>query len=439
MKRRMTATQKTQTKEITYDYYDKSGGEHAVFDLKVSSGVTPKTISLVNGSTTDKVIIIEMIFDEPKNGQNIDLTFRPMRYFGDTAPTTYSPYENIRPIKGRDAVTVNLASGVKAWRLITLDGDTLKFSSNPTDVYWNLPRKPAPGAASPAKITCTHIKSTVFSVNKDYEFIFVMKVNMAGLFDTVDDLNAYLAAQYAAGTPVQVAYILAAAPIVPEDGAIYFAEQPAQSGSGDPSPTNIRPILLDGAVKDGGTNVLTLPETVYGGSVDAVSGSGERAWKLLTLDGTETWSYEGTSVIEKYGFILRTKDIQTPTWPSQKGQIVCNKYATRSANDTYTVHTGISVEAESHKYFRIYDEAYADKGVDAWKAYLAAQYAAGTPVQVCYKLATPVPFTATGGAALSALDGVNTVITDADSVAVSGRADPIKRIADLEAAVASIE
>jgi len=185
--------------------------------------------------------------------------------------------------------------------------------------------------------------------------------------------------------------------------------------------------------------VLTLPETVYGGSVDAVSGSGERAWKLLTLDGTETWSYEGTSVIEKYGFILRTKDIQTPTWPSQKGQIVCNKYATRSANDTYTVHTGISVEAESHKYFRIYDEAYADKGVDAWKAYLAAQYAAGTPVQVCYKLATPVPFTATGGAALSALDGVNTVITDADSVAVSGRADPIKRIADLEAAVASIE
>lgn len=108
-------------------------------------------------------------------------------------------------------------------------------------------------------------------------------------------------------------------------------------------------------------------------------------------------------------------------------------------NDTYTVHTGISVEAESHKYFRIYDEAYADKGVDAWKAYLAAQYAAGTPVQVCYKLATPVPFTATGGAALSALDGVNTVITDADSVAVSGRADPIKRIADLEAAVASIE
>lgn len=41
------------------------------------------------------------------------------------------------------------------------------------------------------------------------------------------------------------------------------------------------------------------------------------------------------------------------------------------------------------------------------------------------------------GEVLPALDGVNTVITDADSVAVTGRADPIKRIIDLEDAVAS--
>ena len=39
---------------------------------------------------------------------------------------------------------------------------------------------------------------------------------------------------------------------------------------------------------------------------------------------------------------------------------------------------------------------------------------------------------------ISALSGVNTVLTDADSVAVTGRADPIKRITDLEDAVASM-
>lgn len=68
-------------------------------------------MKLIDASTTDKVIIIEMIFDEPKNGQNIDLTFRPMRYFGDTAPTTYSPYENIRPIKTKKALQLRAPPG----------------------------------------------------------------------------------------------------------------------------------------------------------------------------------------------------------------------------------------------------------------------------------------------------------------------------------------
>lgn len=76
--------------------------------------------------------------------------------------------------------------------------------------------------------------------------------------------------------------------------------------------------------------------------------------------------------------------------------------------------------------------------VDAWKSYLAAQYAAGTPVQIAYKLAEPVPFTATGAQPLPAIAGVNTVLTDADSATVTGRADPIKCITDLEDAVASM-
>lgn len=76
--------------------------------------------------------------------------------------------------------------------------------------------------------------------------------------------------------------------------------------------------------------------------------------------------------------------------------------------------------------------------LDEWKALLAAQYAAGTPVQICYKLAEPVPITATGAQPIPALSGLNTVLTNADSVAVTGRADPIKRITDLEDAVASM-
>lgn len=183
---------------------------------------------------------------------------------------------------------------------------------------------------------------------------------------------------------------------------------------------------------------LTLPRTIYGGTVDAVTGEGLGMWKSLTLDGTETWTPEVTNISGKSGFCLRVKDIQTPTTPDQKGQIVCNKYVTRSANDTCTAKTGISIEAGNNKYFRIYDEVYADKDTADWEAYLAAQYAAGTPVQIAYKLAEPVPFTATGAQPIPALPGVNTLMTDANSVTVTGRADPIKRITDLEDAVASM-
>lgn len=75
--------------------------------------------------------------------------------------------------------------------------------------------------------------------------------------------------------------------------------------------------------------------------------------------------------------------------------------------------------------------------IDEFKAFLAAQYAAGTPVQIAYKLAESVPFTATGAQPIPAIAGANTVLTDADSATVTGRADPIKRITDLEDAVAS--
>lgn len=59
-------------------------------------------------------------------------------------------------------------------------------------------------------------------------------------------------------------------------------------------------------------------------------------------------------------------------------------------------------------------------------------------MQVAYKLAEPVPFAATGAQPIPALSGVNTVLTDADSATATGMADPIKRITDLEDAVASM-
>lgn len=71
--------------------------------------------------------------------------------------------------------------------------------------------------------------------------------------------------------------------------------------------------------------------------------------------------------------------------------------------------------------------------------YLAAQYAAGTPVQVVYQLADSVPFTAAGGASIKAFSGTNTVLTDADSVTVTGRAGPIQTVSKLSERIAALE
>lgn len=71
------------------------------------------------------------------------------------------------------------------------------------------------------------------------------------------------------------------------------------------------------------------------------------------------------------------------------------------------------------------------------KSYLAAQNAAGTPVQVCYKLAEPVPFTATGGVEIKALRGTNTLLTDGDTLTVTGREDLTHAISELRAAQAT--
>ena len=118
----------------------------------------------------------------------------------------------------------------------------------------------------------------------------------------------------------------------------------------------------------GQTTALTLPRTIYGGTVDAVTGEGQETWKLIDR-------YAGEDLPGK--------------WISNQDVYASGTAPTRGA-------------------------------------------------QVAYKLTEPISFAATGAQPITALSGVNTVLTDADSATVTGRADPIKRITDLEDAVASM-
>lgn len=192
----------------------------------------------------------------------------------------------------------------------------------------------------------------------------------------------------------------------------------------------------------GQTNTLTLPETVYGGEVDAVTGEGQETQKLVILNGTESWNSWGINAHNPAITGFYTYDINDYDAKNAKG--ICSHLETPNQDVWGGRNAGIGfATVGSSRYFMFsmltssLPDISAGHEVDSLKAYLAAQNDAGTPVQIAYKLATPTPFTATGAQPIPALAGANTILTDADVVEVTGRTDPIKRITDLEDAVAS--
>lgn len=173
----------------------------------------------------------------------------------------------------------------------------------------------------------------------------------------------------------------------------------------------------------GDTLALALSSTIYGGTVDAVTGEGQETWKLVTLDGTENFTEEATG---RYSLTL----------PERFNSGICSHFKNINLSELQSHVTGVYMV---YSLSAIFNTDFSS--LDEFKRYLRAQLEAGTPMQICYQRAPNTPsqtLTATGAQPIPALNGVNTLMTDADSVAVTGRADPIKRITDLEDAVASM-
>ena len=350
-----------------------------------------------------------------------NLKFWPQLEKGSTA-TAYAPYENIRPISGREAVSVE-----RCWV------NLLKIAPFDTDVYKGVTFEYVPDGG-------VRIQGTA-SANVDSPIFPIWHLPPGKYYGL--DMGTGIAASIVVQRAGKMLWLNAKGTfeIIKGDIVKYWY---MIVNTGYTANKTVYPYIVPGTTAPtvytpyrGDTLALALPSTVYGGEVDAVSGQGQNAWKLLTLDGTENWGAQQTAIPGKSGFILRVPGIATPEKPEIKGDIVCNQYPAITANDTYQCKNGISVEAEENYYFRIFNDTHAGGTADEWKSYLAAQYAAGTPVQIAYKLAEPVPFRATGAQPVPALAGCNTVLTDADSATVTGRADPAHAIAALQAQLAT--
>ena len=267
--------------------------------------------------------------------------------------TAYAPYENIRPIKGRDRVTVERCGenllNINPFNKFTKNGITYEYVPNggihisgtattsvdsQTFPVWHLPPGKYYGLDTGEGVAAS------FVVQRNGKYLWL---NAKGIFEILaGDVAKYWYAIATSGATL--------------DRTVYPCIVP-----GTTAPTTYTPYT-------GQTATLTLPHTIYGGTVDAVTGEGQETWKLID-------SYAGEDLPGK--------------WISDRDVYASGKAPTIGA-------------------------------------------------QVAYILTEPISFTATGAQPISALIGVNTILTDADSATVTGRADPIKRITDLEDAVASM-
>ena len=194
---------------------------------------------------------------------------------------------------------------------------------------------------------------------------------------------------------------------------------PKQAGTGDPSPENVRPITGWDSVKitvskgdESHDYDVTFPETIYGGTVDAVTGAGSKEWAVVTLSSefltTNLWQYGANG---------------SQTSPTIYGEI---PMANNVVGDIYCTHfkSGNNLPIENLEYWSD-SEYFGNRRIairnDEWtslddaKTWLDAQASAGTPVQVAYKLATPKPFEISKNS-IPSLGSENTFFTNGENM-----------------------
>lgn len=158
----------------------------------------------------------------------------------------------------------------------------------------------------------------------------------------------------------------------------------------------------------GETYEVEFGETVYGGTLDWAAGRLKADRGLYTFTGTEGIAQHtnGAGRFVYYGLVSKIESFSNA---AMVADIACSHYKSATANDLYA--TPDAYFTAQHNGTEVW---FSDTGFDSeddFKAWLAEQYAAGTPVQVCYKLAEPVVLELQPQIPACA-EGLNTVYTD---------------------------
>lgn len=157
----------------------------------------------------------------------------------------------------------------------------------------------------------------------------------------------------------------------------------------------------------GDTYTADFGQTVYGGTLDWQTGVLTVDKAMITLTGAESYMAFGSDYPNL--FVLLPGTIQQNGVQLPHEQNICSHYKSHASrfdeNSWYLDAVGVQAFFNDMRITNVNDFA----------SYITAQYAAGTPVQICYKLATPTTIQLTPQEMIEALDGLNTVYTDCGS------------------------
>ena len=396
---------------------------------KITAFPAKGSITSIYGLRTDTEPYIAVVMPLTE-GQAVDVALRLM--VSKDTPSSYAPYENIRPISGRTEISVercgvnyidilslphivisstDYTSKTNGFRLTATYAGTFK----PCLFY--LPEKAVAGK--------TITFSALLSSTQGNVRPGIRAIAYRNGYAQSDGFGEKAIAATTAGNRFSLTVTF---PKKVPDGSDGFAvnfyctmDLPSEIGDYaeyrdvqieiSTAPTAYTPY-------QGDTLDLQLPGTVYGGSVDAVTGDGQQEWALVTVDGTT----KDVSVFTYYDKICYRFRL-----PAAR-QVICDTLKTLG-NWALMQDYSISNQDGNYQNIVIYIP-----GLDTMKAYI--NWLGEHPLTIAYKLAQPVPFTVTGAQPIPALAGCNTVLTDADSVTVTGRADPAHAITALQAQLA---
>ena len=220
-------------------------------------------------------------------------------------------------------------------------------------------------------------------------------------------------------------------------GAVVTLE-PKQAGTGDPSPDNVRPITGRDRVKVTVSNEreshdydLTLPETIYGGTVDAVSGDGSNEtimFELAIADMNNDENYPGWKAVTNLTDVVGAGYNRT----LNNGRFIACNITKSALTADGSGCFGVNTLNQNSILFLTKDTFGLTQ--TQWKE----QYP-DLVFQICLKLANPEPFQVTGNHPIPALAGENTVHTDGNSLSVSGRSDPLSTIQTMQAQITALQ